>query len=202
MTLTNDTFAVNLTLTEISRNTRSLHHVHGIIQGNLLLNTHRMADKSVRHLNLMLGVLKSSWFCCYFLCVLLLMLVKNMKLCLSIFFSFMGFFHCQEKGKIQKKGKKQPAYYLVQTALPHSTGPCSILQGQFSSTGNSENLLVWVMFVIVNFDAVAQANDIQIKRRQVVFLCWMQDLNPGSQTPNRQQTECSLTNRLSYRGSS
>ena len=30
----------------------------------------------------------------------------------------------------------------------------------------------------------------------------MQDLNPGSQTPNRQQTECSLTNRLSYRGSS
>ena len=34
-----------------------------------------------------------------------------------------------------------------------------------------------------------------------VFLCWMQDLNPGSQTPNRQQTECSLTKRLSYRGS-
>ena len=28
------------------------------------------------------------------------------------------------------------------------------------------------------------------------------DLNPGSQTPNRQQTECSLTNWLSYRGSS
>ena len=41
-----------------------------------------------------------------------------------------------------------------------------------------------------------------IERRQVVFLCWMQDLNPGSQTPNPQQTECSLTNRLSYRGSS
>ena len=45
-------------------------------------------------------------------------------------------------------------------------------------------------------------SDIQIERRQVVFLCRMQDLNPGSQTPNRQQTECSLTNRLSYRGSS
>ena len=58
------------------------------------------------------------------------------------------------------------------------------------------------MFVVVNFDALAQASDIQIKRRQVVFRCWMQDLNPGSQTPNRQQTECSLTNRLSYRGSS
>ena len=39
------------------------------------------------------------------------------------------------------------------------------------------------MFVVVNFDALAQASDIQIERRQVVFLCWMQDLNPGSQTP-------------------
>ena len=58
------------------------------------------------------------------------------------------------------------------------------------------------IFVVVNFDALAQASDIQIERRQVVFLCWIQDLNPGSQTPNRQQTECSLTNRLSYRGSS
>ena len=58
------------------------------------------------------------------------------------------------------------------------------------------------MFVVVNFDALAQASDIQIERRQVVFLCWMQDLNLGSQTPNRQQTECSLANRLSYRGSS
>ena len=40
------------------------------------------------------------------------------------------------------------------------------------------------IFVVVNFDALAQASDIQIERRQVVFLCWMQDLNPGSQTPN------------------
>ena len=62
--------------------------------------------------------------------------------------------------------------------------------------------LVIYMFVVVNFDALAQASDIQIERRQVVFLCWMQDLNPGSQTPNRQQTQCSLTNWLSYRGSS
>ena len=59
-----------------------------------------------------------------------------------------------------------------------------------------------MVFVVVNFDALAQASDIQIERRQVVFLCWIQNLNPGSQTPNRQQTECSLTNRLSYRGSS
>ena len=56
--------------------------------------------------------------------------------------------------------------------------------------------------VVVNFEALAQASDIQIETRQVVFLCWMQDLNSGSQTPNWQQTECSLTNRLSYRGSS
>ena len=53
------------------------------------------------------------------------------------------------------------------------------------------------IFVVVNFDALAQASDIQIKRRQVVFLCRMQALNPVSKTPNRQQTECSLTNRLS-----
>ena len=48
------------------------------------------------------------------------------------------------------------------------------------------------MFVVVNFDALAQASDIQIERRQVVFLCWKQDLNPGPQTPIRQQTECSF----------
>ena len=59
-----------------------------------------------------------------------------------------------------------------------------------------------IHFVVVNFDALAQASDIQIERRQVVFLSWKQDLNPRSHTPNRQQTECSLTNRLSYRGSS
>ena len=59
------------------------------------------------------------------------------------------------------------------------------------------------MFVVVNFDALAQASDIRIKRRQVVFLCWEQDSNSsGSQTPNRQHTECPLTNWLSYWGSS
>ena len=59
------------------------------------------------------------------------------------------------------------------------------------------------VFVVVNFDALAQASDIRIERRQVVFLCWEQGSNPsGSQTPNRQQTECPLTNRLGYRGSS
>ena len=35
------------------------------------------------------------------------------------------------------------------------------------------------MFVVVDFDALAQARDFQIERRQVVFLCWMQDFNQG-----------------------
>ena len=33
--------------------------------------------------------------------------------------------------------------------------------------------------VAVNFDALAQASDFRIERRQVVSLCWMQDSNPG-----------------------
>ena len=35
------------------------------------------------------------------------------------------------------------------------------------------------IFVVVNFDALAQASDFRIERRQVVFLCWEQDSNPG-----------------------
>ena len=35
------------------------------------------------------------------------------------------------------------------------------------------------MFVVVNFDVLAQASDFQIETRQVVYLCWMQDLNQG-----------------------
>ena len=58
------------------------------------------------------------------------------------------------------------------------------------------------MFVVVDFDDLAEASDIRIGRRQVVFLCWMQDSNPRSQTPIRQQTEWLLTNWQSYRGSS
>ena len=36
------------------------------------------------------------------------------------------------------------------------------------------------VFADVNFDALAQASDIRIERRQVVFFCWMQDSNLGS----------------------
>ena len=57
------------------------------------------------------------------------------------------------------------------------------------------------MFVYVNFDAMAQASDFTIKRRPFFFLYWMQDSNPGFQTPNRQMTEWPLTIRLRYRRS-
>ena len=65
---------------------------------------------------------------------------------------------------------------------------------------HSHLALAICIFVAVIFDALAQAGDFRIERRQVVFLCWMQDSNPLK--PNLQQTECLLTNRLSYRGSS
>ena len=89
---------------------------------------------------------------------------------------------------------------LNSTARPHNQWAFS----PFDSTVSwlSQMALAIYIFVVVNFDALVQASDIQIERRHVAFLCWKQDLNPGSQTPNRQQTECSLTNRLSYWGSS
>ena len=89
---------------------------------------------------------------------------------------------------------------LNSTARPYDQRAFSPLDPTVSWL--SHLALAIYIFVVVNFDALAQASDIQIERRQVVFLCWMQDLNPGPQTPNRQQTECSLTNRLSYGGSS
>ena len=46
----------------------------------------------------------------------------------------------------------------------------------------SQLALTIYMFVVVNFDALAQASDLQIEMRQVVFLCWMQDLNTSLTT--------------------
>ena len=83
---------------------------------------------------------------------------------------------------------------LNSTARPYDRRAFSPLDPTVSWL--SHLALAIYIFVVVNFDALAQASDIQIERRQVVFLCWMQDLNPGPQTPNRQQTECSLTTRL------
>ena len=90
---------------------------------------------------------------------------------------------------------------LNSTALPYDQRAFSPLDP--TAVWHSHLDLAIYMFVFVNFDTVAQASDIRIERRQVVFFCWEQDSNPsGFQTPNRQQTECPLTNRLSYRGSS
>ena len=57
----------------------------------------------------------------------------------------------------------------------------------------SHMALAIYMFGVVNFDALAQASDVRMERRHVVFLCWMQVSNPGSQTPTRQETVCQLT---------
>ena len=38
----------------------------------------------------------------------------------------------------------------------------------------------YTCFVVVNFDALAQESDFRMERRQVVFLCWMQDSKLGS----------------------
>ena len=89
---------------------------------------------------------------------------------------------------------------LNSTARPYDQQAFSPLD--LTANWLSHLALAIYMFVVVNFDALAQASDIRIKRRQVVFLCWRQDSNPRSQIPIHQQTECLLTNRLSYRGSS
>ena len=88
---------------------------------------------------------------------------------------------------------------LNSTARPYDQQAFSPLD--LTANWLSHLALAIYMFVVVNFDALAQASDIRIERRQFVFLCWRQDSNPRSQIPIHQQTECLLTNRLSYRGS-
>ena len=73
---------------------------------------------------------------------------------------------------------------LNSTARPHDQRAFSPLDP--TAVWHWHLALAIYMFVVVNFDALAQASDIRIERRQVVFLCWRQDSNPsGSQTPNR-----------------
>ena len=43
---------------------------------------------------------------------------------------------------------------------------------------HSHLALAIYIFIVVNFDALAQASDFRIERRQLVFLCWEQDSNP------------------------
>ena len=52
------------------------------------------------------------------------------------------------------------------------------------------------VFVIVDFDVLAQASNFRVERRQVVFPCWMQDSNPWSPEP---ADGMPLTNTLSNR---
>ena len=64
------------------------------------------------------------------------------------------------------------------TARPYYQLAFSPLDPTVSSL--SHLALAIYIFVVMNFDALAQASNIQIERWQVVFLCWMQDLNSGS----------------------
>ena len=67
---------------------------------------------------------------------------------------------------------------LTSTAGPYDQQAFSPLD--LTASWLSHLALAIYMFVVVNFDALVQASDIRIERRQVVFLCWMQDLNPRS----------------------
>ena len=89
---------------------------------------------------------------------------------------------------------------LNSTARPYDQQAFSPLE--LIASWLSHLALATYMFVVVNFDALAQESDIRIERRHVAFLCSMQFSNTRSQTPLRQQTECLLTNQLSYRESS
>ena len=65
---------------------------------------------------------------------------------------------------------------LHSTALPYDQQAFS--PPDPTAIWHSHLALAIYTFVVVNFDALAQASDFRIERRQVVFLCWMQDLNP------------------------
>ena len=60
---------------------------------------------------------------------------------------------------------------LSSTARPYDQEAFSPLD--LTASWFSHLALAIYMFVVVNFDAMAQASDIRIERRQVIFLCWM-----------------------------
>ena len=64
---------------------------------------------------------------------------------------------------------------LNSTARPHDQRAFSLLDP--IAIWLSHLALAIYIFAVVNFDALTQASDFQIVRRQVVFICWMQDLN-------------------------
>ena len=63
-----------------------------------------------------------------------------------------------------------------------SRGPrhqiASKLNARWRTNWAIETYIHTYIFIFVNFDALAQASDFRIEKRQVVFLCWMQDSNP------------------------
>ena len=58
------------------------------------------------------------------------------------------------------------------------------------------------MFAVVNIDAPAQASDFRIGRRQIAFLWWKQESNPGVRETHSPADWMPAHKRLSYRGSS
>ena len=68
------------------------------------------------------------------------------------------------------------AINLNSTARPYDQQAFS--QPDPTAIWHSHLALAICIFVVVNFDALAQASDFRIERRHVVFLCWMQDSNP------------------------
>ena len=79
--------------------------------------------------------------------------------------------HWQTDWAIEDQAKN-----LNSTARPYDQRAFSPLDP--TAVWHSHLALAIYMFVVVKFDALAQASDIRIERRQVVFLCWEQDSNP------------------------
>ena len=73
--------------------------------------------------------------------------------------------HWQTDWAIEDQAKN-----LNSTARPYDQRAFSPLDP--TAVWHSHLALPTYVFVVVNFDALAQANDIRIERRQVVFLCW------------------------------
>ena len=67
---------------------------------------------------------------------------------------------------------------LNSTAHPYDEWAFSPLE--FTADWLSHLALAIYLFVVVNCDALAQARYFLTERRQVVFLCWMQDSRLGS----------------------
>ena len=74
---------------------------------------------------------------------------------------------------------------LNSTARPYDQRAFSPLDPTAVWHSYSHLALAIYMFVVVNVDALAQASDIRIERRQVVFLCWKHDSNPSGSQTNR-----------------